>query len=114
MSGCLTQQKNPFLIAKDFASCFRNAGEEETLGYILSLLDNLTASTDGEAVTPHDVYTIEPTYKGFIVNADGPVKVTTLDRTTLTFSALAGVHYKLVVTQIFDTGTTATEVFVYR
>lgn len=62
--------------------------------------------TVAQAVTPHD--TIPNVFSGFIVTVAGNVVITDTQGNTVTWPALAGVVYRISVTRIKATSTTAT------
>ena len=68
-------------------------------------------------ITKSDSTTYSPPYDGFIVDADGDVKVTDWDGNDVTIpSCIAGVPYSIVFTKLWSTGTNAsiTTILAYR
>lgn len=80
----------------------------------MPVLDAISPAAAAAAVTPHDTNLIDPT-KGIYVGTAGDLKVTMLDGTALTFTALAaGIVHPLTVVQVFSTGTTAANIVALR
>lgn len=75
---------------------------------------NTSPAAEAASVTVHDTNLIEPT-RGLYVGVSGDVKVTMLDGTAVTFVGLAaGVIHPICCVQVFDTGTTATDIVALR
>ena len=63
------------------------------------------------AVTPHDTNELDFVTRGIYVGVSGDLKVQLFDGTIITYvDILAGVTHAKAVRQVFDTGTTATNI----
>lgn len=61
------------------------------------------------AVVPNDANDLVNACRGLIVNGAGTVKVTLLDDTVpVTLTLQAGIDYRLMISRVWATGTTAT------
>ena len=63
------------------------------------------------AITPSNSVSLSKPIRGFVVGANGTVKVTAADGTTATLTCLAGVIYPVICTKVFltpDSGSIAT------
>ena len=80
----------------------------------MPILDAITPAGAAAAITPHDTTHFAPT-RGLYVGTGGDVKVTMLDGTAITFTAMtAGIVHPLQVVMVFSTGTTASNIVALR
>lgn len=71
-------------------------------------MDN-TEYTVCQAITPSDSATID--YRAFMVNVAGNVVITDKRGNASTLTVLAGVVYRIAITKVASTSTTATGIF---
>lgn len=62
------------------------------------------------AITPHDTNDLANTSRGIIIGVGGTIKVITVGGDTVTMTVATGAVLALMVTRIFATGTTATNI----
>ncbi len=78
---------------------------------IVALLKGMQPAVGGAAVTPNDSQDLAKSSRALYVGGAGDVKVTTVDGSTITFSAVpAGTLLPVAVKRVFATLTTATNI----
>jgi hypothetical protein len=85
-------------------------GEELMAAREIARRDTTEPASDAEAITPHDSNELTFETRAIYVGSGGDLRVEMADGGTVTFpGVLAGTVYPISVKQVYDTGTTASD-----